>query len=291
MTKRAGYSYKASLKSERSDEPINTLLVRPAAGVIVWLLYPLPVTPNHVTLISIGVGIAAAAFFLGGPGIWAVLAGVLVELKDVLDSADGQLARVRRVSSRAGRFLDSIGDFFVNMVLMAAVAIHLYTSGASVTVFAAAAAAFLCMTLRVSFHVFYQVSYLHLAGSYGTNRLTEQITSEDQATESRVTILLHKVFLLLYGWQDTLMAAIDRWMLPDRGLPQSAALPWYGDGLALRLGGFLGLGTELFVLALCAVAGLLPHYFAVSLLGMNGLWVAVILYRKLLLAPRIEARA
>ena len=47
------YSYRNSLKSDTSDEIINTYLLRPIAGIIVWVLYYTPITPNQVTIVSI----------------------------------------------------------------------------------------------------------------------------------------------------------------------------------------------------------------------------------------------
>ena len=58
------YSYRDSVKSDKSDELINTYLLRPIAGVIVWALYYTPITPNQVTIISILSGIIAAFFYL-----------------------------------------------------------------------------------------------------------------------------------------------------------------------------------------------------------------------------------
>lgn len=291
MTSPQEYSYRTSLKSDLSDEPLNTYLVRPLAGVIVRLLYRSPVSADHLTLLSTGAGLLAAAAFLCQGFLWAVLGGVFVELKDVLDSADGQLARARGTESRAGRFLDSIGDFVANILLVAAVSVRLYEEGASTSVFAIGAASFLCMTLRVSFHVYYHTAYLHLSDLYTTNRLTETITTDDRTGEGRLTIMLHRVYLALYGWQDTLMASLDRWMLSGRRISGSALRSWYGDLTALRLGGFLGLATELFVLALCAFAGLLDHYFTASLVGLNTIWLGTIIYRRFVLAPMVEASA
>ena len=62
------YSYRNSIKSDKSDELINTYALRPIAGLIVWLLFDTPVTPNQVTLASIISGLAAALFYYQGTG-------------------------------------------------------------------------------------------------------------------------------------------------------------------------------------------------------------------------------
>ena len=43
-----------------------------------------------------------------------VVAALCFYLKDIFDSADGQLARAKQLYSRHGRFLDSIGDYVVD---------------------------------------------------------------------------------------------------------------------------------------------------------------------------------
>ena len=69
---------------------------------------------------------------------------------------------------------------------------------------------FLGITLRVSYHVYYQTSFLHLQQQYSMNRITEEIRAEDLLTD-RLTLRLQRMFLLLYGWQDRLMGRIDMW--------------------------------------------------------------------------------
>ena len=99
------YSYRSSLKSDKSDELINTYLLRPLAGLIVWVLYYTPITPNQVTIASIMAGFASAFFYAKGTPDAFVIAGLLVTVKDLLDSADGQLARAKEKFSRVGSCL------------------------------------------------------------------------------------------------------------------------------------------------------------------------------------------
>ena len=123
MARRVEYSYKESLKSDASDELINTYILRPVAGLLVRALYRTRVTPNQVTLAATASGLAAAALYWQGTPLLTALAGICLTGKDLLDSADGQLARAKGLFSRAGRFLDSIGDFAVNLAVFPAIAV------------------------------------------------------------------------------------------------------------------------------------------------------------------------
>jgi phosphatidylglycerophosphate synthase len=278
------YSYDLSVKSDVSDELINVYVSRPVAGVLVRALYHTSITPNQVTVAATLSGFTAAAFYFAADPTATVCAGAFVMLKDLLDSADGQLARAKQMYSRAGRFLDSIGDFLVNLSLFAAIGSVLAISSGNVLYLAFAAIGFLCVTLRVSYHVYYQTSFLHLRQLYPTNRITEEIREED-LLKDRQTLLLQHFFQLLYGWQDRFIVKIDTWC---RGYsPYVVQDPeWYADRTGLRLSGFLGLGTELFLLTACSVMNQLTWYLYCNLGLMNGLWLASIWYRRRVLALR-----
>src|SRR6185436_13160714 len=81
------------------------------------------VSADQVTLWSILIGLLAGHLFVyRDPAINAVCF-VLFVISYVFDSADGQLARLRKTSTRFGRVLDGVGDNvrFVNLYLHLAV--------------------------------------------------------------------------------------------------------------------------------------------------------------------------
>ncbi len=283
------YSYKASIKSDRSDELINVVLMRPLAGIVVRLVYPTRITPNHLTFMSVAAGILAAWCISFESGIVLVAAAILIEVKDILDSADGQLARAKQLSSRRGRFYDSLGDVAVNAALFCGIAAR-FGFDPSVTLLALAG--FAGMTLRVSYHVFYQVMFLHLGGSYGLNRADEAFTGGDREADG-LTRLLQRLHLIVYGWQDRLMASIDAWCLAniggkETGRHQTVAELWYGDPVGLRLSGMIGLATELALLSLCTIFDSLPVYLWLNLIVMNAVWAASVIYRRRILSRQIR---
>ena len=90
---------------------------RPLAHLVVLALLPLRVPPPAVVLASAATGLAAAAELAREQ--W-VAAALLLQLKTVLDNADGQLARAAGKESVLGRYLDSESDLLVNAALFAA---------------------------------------------------------------------------------------------------------------------------------------------------------------------------
>ena len=280
--------FRESLKTNeyRADELINIYILRPLAAIIVWLLYPTRVTPNQVTVAAIVTGCCAAGVYLVDTPQAFVAAGLLVTLKDILDDADGQLARAKSLYSRRGRFLDSIGDVFVNAGLFSAITAVLVRSHSPLPTILLGTLSFLGITLRVSYHVFYQVSFLHLEDKYKLNRIIEELTAEDQGGD-QVALRLQVIFNILYTWQDKLMYTIDEWC--KRGtFSESERRAWYGDNAGLRLSGLLGFGTEFAILTVCSIFNQLYLYLWLNVFFMNGIMLFSLLYRRLMLRRRVR---
>ena len=281
------YNYKNSVKSDVSDELVNVYLQRPLAGIVTRVAYFTSITPNQLTIIGVLFGIAGG-ILLGGHNAPLAAAAVCFYLKDIFDSADGQLARAKQLYSRRGRFLDSIGDYIVDLFLFGGIFAFLLRNGVEVLpALLVGLVGFLGISLRVSYHVFYQTSYLHQEKQYHINRITEEPREEDYH-EDATTIRLQKIFYLLYGWQDRLMTRLDSWCWGDlERRDESAITEWYRDAVGLRLGGFLGFGTEFVLLTICLLLNNIQLYLFFSMIVLNCVWISAILYRRFFLAGKI----
>ncbi|MBI4428149.1 MAG: CDP-alcohol phosphatidyltransferase family protein [Ignavibacteriales bacterium] len=275
------YNYRQSIKSDASDEVINTYLLRPIAGVFVKVLYNTPVTPNQVTIASTIAGLVAAVFYLQGQPQFVAAAGLMVTLKDILDSVDGQLARAKNQYTRTGRFLDSIGDFVADVAIFGAIGWMLFIENENPIMLVWTWAGLTGITLRVSYHVFYHTSFLHLEQKYSQNRLIEEVLDEDLQGDP-LALRLQRVFQIIYGWQDRLILRLDEWCR-DGNREAKFLQRWYSDVRALRLSGFLGFGTELFLLMVCSVFNELELYLFLNVFVMNGVLAACVLYRRIFL--------
>ncbi len=279
-----------TLKSDsfHADEIINIYLLRPIASGIVWLLYPTRVTPNQVTIAAVLIGLCSAWLYsIGTPAAIAV-AGVLILLKDITDDADGQLARAKELYSRRGRFLDSIGDFVVDTAVFSAITVLICREHSAFTSVLLGIASLAGITLRVSYHVYYQVSFLHREKRYGLNRILETVTEEDRKGD-RVALLLQRIFGVIYGWQDKLIWKLDTWC-KGRDFDERHAEIWYADRAGLRLSGLLGFGTELTALALFSWCNALYAYLLFNTFFMNGVLLLSVFYRRFILSGNIPKR-
>lgn len=106
---------------------------RPPAAVVVYLLKGTPITPNQVTFFSALVAAGAGAMFALLPGhLWLIAAVVVFELSFVLDCADGQLARLRKMASPLGHLLDFLMDELKAMFIFGCVAYRLFAESGDI---------------------------------------------------------------------------------------------------------------------------------------------------------------
>jgi phosphatidylglycerophosphate synthase len=113
-------AYRASLKSPEVEEPIDLWVHRPLAYVLARACFPLPISPDAITVGSILLGWAGAACLVMPfeHNLWA--GGLLILASTVFDCADGQLARMRKTSSVFGRMLDGTADLLVMLAVVPA---------------------------------------------------------------------------------------------------------------------------------------------------------------------------
>jgi phosphatidylglycerophosphate synthase len=83
------------------------------------------VTPNHLTTVRLGVGLAAALAFTPGTYAWSNIAALLLVLSNFLDHTDGELARLSGRTSRFGHVYDLVSDAAVTILLFVAIGVGL----------------------------------------------------------------------------------------------------------------------------------------------------------------------
>nr|WP_034254685.1 CDP-alcohol phosphatidyltransferase family protein [Actinomyces sp. oral taxon 448] len=118
----------AAQKSNAGAPLYSRIINRPVGRVLAALAHRVGLTPDQVT------GLSACCTYLGivliavwAPSAWAaVLTSLLLMLGYALDSADGQLARLRHGGSAAGEWLDHVADVIKLSTIHAAIAISLF---------------------------------------------------------------------------------------------------------------------------------------------------------------------
>jgi phosphatidylglycerophosphate synthase len=194
-------------------------IFRPLAHPLVLPLARLRVPPPLVVAAAGAVGLAAAVE-LGRGSLLA--AALLIQLKTLLDNADGQLARLTGRTSAFGRYLDSEVDLLVNAALFAALG---WTTGRP----ALALAGLLALTTVLSLN-------------FNAERLARRGVAEPEA-EGLATAFLRRVYGLVYAPQDRLAEALV------------ARRPGLTSTLSVSLLANLGMSTQLAAFGLLMALG------------------------------------
>ena len=106
-------------KGRAVEEWVDLRFFRPIGMSLARALLPTAVSPDQVTLGCLAFGLAAGWCFIPASPAVNALGFVLFIVSDLLDSADGQLARLRGSSTRFGRIVDGVSDNtrFINLYL------------------------------------------------------------------------------------------------------------------------------------------------------------------------------
>jgi archaetidylinositol phosphate synthase len=255
-----------SRKAKVGHELVCERLFRPVAHLLVLALLPFRVPPPLVAAASGATGIVAAVELAQGRFLHAA---VLVQVKTVLDNADGQLARMSGRITSFGRYLDSELDLLVNAALFVGVG---WTSGQPVL----AAAGFLALTTVLN--VNYNAERLYRA------ERGEPVSAMPETT-GRADGLLRGLYILVYAPQDRLVERLAAWRLRDAS---SQARLAYHERFTVSALANLGMSTQLLVFGICVALGS-PATFAWIALAEVGLVLCLATRREL--ALRRVARA
>jgi len=248
-----------SRKTKVAREYLCELVFRPLAHLVVVPLLPLRVPPPAVAASAGLAGIAAAVELARGH---AIVAALVLQLKTVLDNADGQLARLSGRVTVFGRYLDSELDLFVNAGLFAA-------AGFAAGSWALPGAGFLAVTFVLS-------ANFNAERLYKLERGVAAV-GMPEAT-GRADRLLRGVYVALYAPQDRLIGAFVERRL--RGSDERARLA-YHDRATVAVLANLGMTTQLAAFGVCMALGH-PLAFAWLALGELGLVGLLALRRELL---------
>jgi phosphatidylglycerophosphate synthase len=114
--------YKESLKVIEGEEILDLLIYRPIAFIFVKATFALPLTPNMVSTIAMCFGIAAGISFGRGWHHFLILGAILYFSSNVLDCADGQIARLKKNGTKVGRIVDGFLDYVVSTAVFLGIA-------------------------------------------------------------------------------------------------------------------------------------------------------------------------
>lgn len=246
--------YRTSLKHAEAEEVFDLVVFRPLGFLLAKSFSRTALSPNNVTTFSLLVGIAAAfAFSLATyPALsWGA---VLYTVANILDCADGQLARLQQSGSLFGRLWDGVADYIATFAVFLALGL---ATGAWWLVVVAA------ISTGVHAAVFDLFQSSFIAAKTGTNDFLTHERDRYREELERSSGIIRSLFVriyLLYVWlqQNT------------TGRIQSKQVT---SGTMLHMWSFLGLTTNRTILIVSALFGDVDVYLWGIAVGGN-LWMA-----------------
>lgn len=210
---------------------------RPIARLIANSLKDTSYTPIHVTIWFIISGLIAIAYMLNGY-FWA--AAFFLIFKSILDAADGELARVKKTPSHTGRYLDSVADIILNLIIF--IALWYITEVDFIYCFFA----FLGIQLQGTLYNYYYVILRNKVNGDTTSRVFEYDSPVAMKGESQKNVnILFGIYKVLYGAFDKIIYKLDANAYKAKPLPN----------LLMTAVSTFGLGFQLLIISLMLILG------------------------------------
>ncbi|MDB4292206.1 CDP-alcohol phosphatidyltransferase family protein [Maribacter sp.] len=206
---------------------------RPVARIIAKALKNTSFTPIHVTIAFVISGLIAIACILNHY-YWAT--AFFLVLKSILDAADGELARVKNTPSYTGRYLDSVSDIILNLLIL--MTIWYVTDGSLVLTILA----FFGIQLQGTLYNYYYVILRKKHNGDTTSRVFENETPKAlEGEKQRDVDVLFGLYTLFYGVFDTIIYRLDKGAVEAQNLPNwfMTAVSTFGLGFQLLLIGIM----------------------------------------------------
>lgn len=214
---------------------------RPFAKIIANSLKNTAFTPIHVTIAFIVSGLIAIACILNHY-YWAT--AFFLILKSVLDAADGELARIKNTPSYTGRYLDSISDIILNLLILTTIW-HVTDGSFVLTILA-----FFGIQLQGTLYNYYYVILRNKHNGDTTSRVFENETPKALEGEKQRNVnILFGLYTLFYGVFDKIIYRLDRKAIEAQNLPN-----WFMTAVST-----FGLGFQLLLIGLMLVLHLEPY--------------------------------
>lgn len=238
---------------------------RPAATAIAKFLKNTSFTPIHVTIAFVISGLIGLGCMLQGY-YWA--AGFFFIFKSILDAADGELARIKQTPSYTGRYLDSISDILLNLLILTG----LWFITDSRILFTLLA--FLGLQLQGTLYNYYYVILRNNFGGDKTSRIIENKTPLAMAGEKQENVdILFKMYRILYGKFDEFIYMLDPKASKTNSFPN-----WFMTAVST-----FGLGFQLLIISVMLILGwkefIIPFFIFYSLfifvfIGIRKTWLS-----------------
>ena len=146
-----------AFKAYEIEELADVYFFRPMGALVAYASRPVGISPNALTVLGGIVGAMGGALLYDES--FGLLAFILLILHGVIDSADGQLARLTNRTSELGRILDGMGGYATHIAAYLAIAAGHVARGGQPSIWVWAVAAGICTALQAQMYDYHRTLY------------------------------------------------------------------------------------------------------------------------------------
>jgi hypothetical protein len=264
-----------AFKSAEIEELSDVYFFRPLGWFVARAAHKVALTPMALTIVGMSIGIAGGAL-LFDRRLGLVAFGVLI-LHSIVDSADGQLARMSGLVSDFGRVLDGLSGYATHAAIFVAITSGLIHRGAGDAVIFWAALAAMATAIHAGMYDYYRNAFT-------------AVVAETRIPGHAVSKMPGPI-----GWLFGLYVVIQRWLVGSHAKVEAALA---ARAVSLRISNeerqryreffywlvrgwnFLGDNTRFFAIGILALIHRLDLFFAFILVPMNLVFVVLWLWQR-----------
>ena len=128
---KAGKKLLDSLHDKTNDGPVSRWLNRPVSIRFTKILVNFNITPNQISFFSFMLSIIAAGLFALGNYGYLALGGIIAQFASIIDGSDGEVARLKYLSSDYGGWFDAVLDRYADAFLLFGLTWYVYSQNLS----------------------------------------------------------------------------------------------------------------------------------------------------------------
>lgn len=293
--------YKDSLKAVEVEEIFDLFIYRPLAFLFVKATFKTNLTPDQVSVVALIVGSTAGIMFGLGEYTFLVIGALMYFTSNVLDCADGQIARLKRNGTKVGRVVDGFVDYIVSIFVFVGTAIGLVKQfnwheinlwGNSflqwdpvLYIWVIAVLAAFSSAIQAFYFDFYRNKFLEVAFGKFSNIIDEINEYEEEkrkfTEDPSYANFFEKLLINIYISYSYLQLKIqkDNEESHNENKP-NAKLYYIKNRLLLRLWSFAGSTTHITLCIICALLNNMEAFLLICVLPLNLLMIVLFFVQK-----------
>ena len=293
--------YKASLKAVEVEEIFDLIIYRPLAFLFVKATYSTNLTPDQVSITALLIGSAAGIMFGFGEYSYLLIGACLYFISNVLDCADGQIARLKKNGTKVGRVVDGFVDYVVSIFIFLGIAfglsgqfrhfeINLWGNAIlqwnPVTyIWVLSILGAISSAVQAFYFDFYRNKFLEIVYDKATNIIDEIKEYEEEKKKFEENPyganFLEKFLINIYLKYSHLQLKIQKDHEENHSeVRPNAKLYYTQNRLLLRLWSFMGSTTHITLCVACALLNNMEAFLIICILPLNLLMIVLFLIQK-----------